>query len=297
MNIGKRMGYMGLSLLAFLAALVVMLVAQSIVLFPAMILSGIEAGKQGSIDETAVEQMIIDTTNEVAPIAVLVSHLALFLVFALWYRFGCRKPGWKRMDKKQLLAPKYVLAMVLVGAGMCLFTNFAMVLVYDSIPQAFKETYETMMETSQFGDNILATIAAVFIAPIGEELIFRGVAFYYARKAVSGMSHQTLGFWIANVVQAFLFGLLHMNIIQGTYAFLLGLVLGYMVHRYGTILPGIVGHFLFNAISTFLMDPISSLLPENEVVYSVIAVISVAVVGVGLFLTSKREKMAVLESY
>ena len=41
----------------------------------------------------------------------------------------------------------------------------------------------------------------------------------------------TLPFWLANIWQALLFGLLHMNVLQGVYAFTVGLVLGFICHR------------------------------------------------------------------
>ncbi len=295
MNFGKRMGYVGLSLLAFLAAIGVMLVAQFIVILPQSFMIGIEAGMKGITDPVVINEMANEAIMEVAPLAILISHLSMLLVFALWYRFGCGKPSFKKLDKKQLFAPKHILGVFLVGAGMNFFTNFAMSLVYDFIPQVFRDSYESMMETSQFGESALAIIAAVFIAPVGEELIFRGVAFYYAKKAVAGMSNKTLGFWIANAIQALFFGIMHMNVIQGTYAFILGLVLGYLAYRFGSVLPSILGHFLFNGISSFLMEPVSAVIPESEAAYAVVVVVSVIVVVAGLFLIKRRE--AVLETH
>ena len=60
------------------------------------------------------------------------------------------------------------------------------------------------------------------------------------------------GFWAANVIQAFFFGFAHLNLVQGTYAFFLGLTCGYVVLRYRSLLAGIAVHMVFNAYGTFV---------------------------------------------
>ena len=91
---------------------------------------------------------------------------------------------------------------------------------------------------------------SVLLAPVCEELIFRGTTMHLARRA--------LPFWLANTMQALLFGLFHMNWIQGIYAFALGLVLGYVCEKGGSIYYSILLHILFNLWGTV----ISTLLPD-----------------------------------
>ena len=52
-------------------------------------------------------------------------------------------------------------------------------------------------------------------------------------------------FWAANVIQAMAFGLCHLNVVQGIYAFVLGLAIGYIKEAYGHIKACILFHFLF----------------------------------------------------
>lgn len=66
-------------------------------------------------------------------------------------------------------------------------------------------------------------------------------------------------FWVANVVQALLFGLMHGNIVQGLYTFATGLVLGFLYWRLGDLRYPILLHFGLNA-SSYLVDPLSELL-------------------------------------
>ena len=51
---------------------------------------------------------------------------------------------------------------------------------------------------------------------------------------------------LENIIQAFYFGMIHLNLVQGIYAFLLGIVLGAVVKRYGTLKASMYLHFVIN---------------------------------------------------
>ena len=90
--------------------------------------------------------------------------------------------------------------------------------------------------------SIFMLIYSVCLAPFSEELIFRGVTMRIARRAFP--------FWFANILQAFLFGVFHMNMLQGCYAFALGLILGYICEKGGSIYYAIFFHLLYNLWGT-----------------------------------------------
>lgn len=89
-------------------------------------------------------------------------------------------------------------------------------------------------------------------------------------------------FWVANVVQALLFGLMHGNIVQGLYTFATGLVLGFLYWRLGDLRYPILLHFGLNA-SSYLVDPLSELLyacvPESLQfgAYALVGIVALAV--------------------
>lgn len=83
----------------------------------------------------------------------------------------------------------------------------------------------------------------VILGPICEELTFRGLTMEYAKRS--------LKFWPANILQAALFGFMHMNPMQASYAFLLGLLLGYLYFKSGNLLLTIVIHMAFNGVSLY----------------------------------------------
>lgn len=103
----------------------------------------------------------------------------------------------------------------------------------------FMNHYTEIMENLGMGSpTLLSVIYVVAVAPVTEELLTRGLCL--------GILKTSFPFWAANLIQAFYFGALHMNLVQGTYAFLMGLVLGYVAHRYGTLKASIYLHFIIN---------------------------------------------------
>ena len=65
--------------------------------------------------------------------------------------------------------------------------------------------------------------------------------------------------WIAVVLSAAFFSLMHMNPAQMPGSFIMGLLFGWMAYRTGSLLPGIVGHVFNNSLVCIL-----AMLPEDE---------------------------------
>ena len=88
------------------------------------------------------------------------------------------------------------------------------------------------------------------LAPVVEEMVFRGAVLrvllpptYHFSLLTSHFSPLTS---IAVIVSALLFALAHLNPAQMPHAFLIGILLGWLYLRTGSILPGIVYHWANN---------------------------------------------------
>ena len=92
-------------------------------------------------------------------------------------------------------------------------------------------------------------VAAVIIAPLVEEILFRLVLFDALRP---------MGVGSAAVVAAGAFAFLHGTVVQAPALFVLGLVLQYMRGRYRTLWAPITLHATFNSISVLLFWALSS---------------------------------------
>lgn len=82
---------------------------------------------------------------------------------------------------------------------------------------------ESMELATVNNDTISMFLYTVLVAPVVEELIFRGLVLRGLEK---------YGKIFAILISAILFGLFHGNIVQGPYAFAVGLVLGYTAVEY-----------------------------------------------------------------
>lgn len=78
------------------------------------------------------------------------------------------------------------------------------------------------------------------MAPLAEEIVFRGAI-------LRALLKWNENHWIGIAVSAALFALIHMNPVQMPHAFLVGLLLGWMYYRTGSIIPGMVYHWVNNS--------------------------------------------------
>ena len=55
--------------------------------------------------------------------------------------------------------------------------------------------------------------------------------------------------WLAIAFSALLFGVVHMNWAQGFHGFIMGLLLGWLYYRTGSMMPGIIVHWVNNTVA------------------------------------------------
>lgn len=89
--------------------------------------------------------------------------------------------------------------------------------------------------------NPLFIISVCFGAPLSEELVFRGGI---ERVLLKWKSNP----WIAIMVSAAAFSLAHGNMVQSPFAFVLGIAIGWIYYRTGSVWPGICIHFIINTL-------------------------------------------------
>lgn len=187
-----------------------------------------------------VEQLTKNTSN-LMWISAISATLSMIWCLILYLRSSWRIKG---IDYKIVFTPSNILGIVGAGAGGCITLTVLLSLIMSFMPQAF-ENYNEIMKNLEPSGGILTFIYVLLIGPSSEEIIFRGAIFDRTRLA--------FGFWIGNVLQAMFFGIYHMNLIQGIYAFLLGMVLGMIVYATGSILCSILAHIIFNS-TTYIIQ-------------------------------------------
>lgn len=90
--------------------------------------------------------------------------------------------------------------------------------------------------------NLFGILSITLIVPILEELLFRGaIEGHFLKKGWAPK-------W-AILVSALIFGIIHGNPAQIPFAFLIGLLFGWLYYRTGSVIPGIVGHVINNSFA------------------------------------------------
>lgn len=175
-------------------------------------------------------------------IMIIYSTITLVL-FGIWYY--CRYGGDYLPNMRKIFHPLSLLGIVMLVPGLQYLSTYIVNLTATLFPHSL-EVYEELLESAGLDERITIGmfIYSVLLAPVCEELVFRGVTMHQAKKC--------LPFWLANLFQAVLFGFFHMNLIQGVYAFFLGLFLGYICQKSGSIYTSILLHLLFNFWGTVL---------------------------------------------
>lgn len=196
-------------------------------------------------------------------------------IFAFWYYKRFRHNETRGIIKNFNIPIICGIVLAVIGLQ---YTTTYVVSITAAIHPAWLEHYNSLMEMVGFDDvSVVLALYSVFIAPICEELIFRGVTMQYAKKVMP--------IWVANLFQALLFGIYHMNVIQGVYAFFIGIFLGYICEKSGSIYTAIFFHACFNLWGTF--SPSWFMYRADEPLFFLLwLVVGITLLVLGLLLSS-----------
>ena len=103
--------------------------------------------------------------------------------------------------------------------------------------------YSAVESNYSIGNFFLQVFTVACLPAFCEEFLHRGIV-------LQGIKH--IGFKKAIVISSLLFGLLHFNIGQVAYAFVIGLILGFVAVVSKNIFPAMIIHFTNNFISVYL---------------------------------------------
>ena len=104
-----------------------------------------------------------------------------------------------------------------------------------------ESTEEQLADLMQVGPAGYMVIA--MLPPLVEEMVFRGAILRVLLLCQPGRK------WLMIALSAFIFALVHINPAQMPHAFLIGLLIGWMYMRTGSIIPGVVYHWTNNTIA------------------------------------------------
>lgn len=150
-------------------------------------------------------------------------------------------------------------------------------LILNSAGLSLMEGLEAM---SLRGDRFSMFLYAGILAPISEELLFRGLI----QKSLKPWGKKFSIF-----CSAFAFGIFHGNLFQSPYAFLVGLVLGYVASEY-SIAWAMLLHMINNLVIADMLTRLTAGLPEMAAGLIVSGIIwAFAIAAVVVFIRNHRK--------
>ena len=237
------------------------------IVFSAVGMLLIELAAQAGVLPQARAAALIDSLTPI-----VVTQAVRIVAMWPWWRHVARSTLVPRAESLPPLKRRLgsVAGLALLGVGLQFVLGVALTLILPLFPDVMDE-YTELMDSAGAGSSdfsLLSVLSVTVLAAVGEEIVCRGVMLEYALRAVSGYrgpaSHAPINdrmFWIANALQAAAFGLLHLNIVQSTYAFLLGLAMGWVYWKTRDLRYPMVLHLSINAAS-YIIEPISAALPD-----------------------------------
>lgn len=112
-----------------------------------------------------------------------------------------------------------------------------------SMPSATEQLLQSIMKEPT------GYLAVGILGPVAEEMVFRGAVLRTLLNLFSQKSH-----WWAILISAVLFGAIHFNTAQFAHALPIGLLLGWMYYRTGSILPGLLFHWVNNTMAYLMFN-------------------------------------------
>ena len=229
-GLGQAALYFG----AYFGAQVVVSFAISLVISVVISISMIQP--DGSFNEVAYTVKATEALARSMNWIMIASGLVALLIF--WIVTLIRKKKLFREVSLNKMKPAALAPIVIGGVAFNFAISYIMSLI--PFPQTWIESYEASSSDVLGGTGIAMWIAVVIMAPIVEEITFRG--FMYSRLK-SGMAK-----WIATLVVSLVFGMVHGTIIWAMYTFVFSLCLIFILERTKSLWGCIAFHMAFNLV-------------------------------------------------
>ncbi|MDR2600550.1 MAG: CPBP family intramembrane metalloprotease [Oscillospiraceae bacterium] len=158
-------------------------------------------------------------------------------------------PIWVIMKKKLYVYENAKLKVTPVVLTLLSFISFniivSIILGFIDIDQFFP-TYIEVADILGSGTLLMQILSIGILAPIMEEVLSRGI--------ILNRLLQWMPKWIAILVSAALFAVIHFNLLQSLYAFVIGVAFAFVYLRYRNLWIPIIGHIAFNTTSIIFIE-------------------------------------------
>lgn len=213
--------------------------------------------RYGVTDQTQLYDFIMNATLSQALSMTLLAGLATAPILIFIYIRDNNK------DRRNGTFVKYKLNNILkylliipFGVFNMLWANYFVGLLQLVMPKFMLESYTDTQQIIEGGGFLIQFLTAGIVAPIVEELIFRGLVYRRTKKMTGTIA--------AAILSAALFGVFHGNWVQAPYAFIIGIVAVFVYEKFKSIVAPIMLHMSANILSVLIMTLASSDTPTVD---------------------------------
>ena len=218
------------------------------------------------IDRNALSDYMLQMVQEDSNGLLLI--YALLLVLFLVIFFAIRKKNFFEETGIRKFPVKLLPSLLILTVGLILMVNGILNLLPASLLQGYSEASEFLGE----GTLVMSMFTQALLAPLTEELTFRGLMLSRFRKAMP--------LWVAIAISSVTFGVVHGHPVWFVYATLLGSFFCVVYSRTGSILSTILIHALFNAFGTAMSyAPEGVGIPFAVIILAVVLGIPITIIG------------------
>lgn len=178
-----------------------------------------------------IDKNLINNINKIYNYSIIAMTLAMVPITIYLYK--------KNYQKENKVDYKKIPLMIIIGISISLFYNMLTIEL---------QTTKTIIDMNLF----IIIIYTSILGPVFEEILFRYTALNKTKKMYKEK--------YAILLNCIIFALLHTNIINIIYAFILGLILSFIYTKHKNIIYPIIIHISANFISIFLKEYNLSLL-------------------------------------
>ena len=276
-SVGKAVLYFGAYFGAQFAISFVVSLIISVIISVSMI------QPDGSIDMTAYMDKANAVLGEAMYYILIISGLLTILIF--WIVAKIRKKKFVKSAALNKLKPATIAPILIGGIAFNFAISYLMGII--PFPQSWIDSYQASSSEVLGGAGIAMWISVVVMAPLVEELTFRG--FIYTRLK------QGMAKWVAAILTSLIFGIVHGTIIWAMYTFVFSLCLLYIFERTNSLWGCILFHMAFNFVGAVMSTwPEFGEKLDGWVILTGSIAVSVAA-AVWLIMVSKKDKDDVVE--
>ena len=213
--------------------------------------------RYGATDQAQLYDFIMNATMSQALSMTLLAGLATAPILIFIYIRDNNK------DRRNGTFVKYKLNNILkylliipFGVFNMLWANYFVALLQLVMSKFMLESYTDTQQIIEGGGFLIQLLTAGIVAPIVEELIFRGLVYRRTKKMTGTIA--------AAILSAALFGVFHGNWVQAPYAFIIGIVAVFVYEKFKSIVAPIMLHMSANILSVLIMTLASSDTPTVD---------------------------------